>query len=191
MGPGSLLRPRPQSPRQDLLEDRRLGTRLGLGSARLAAADPAQGLRRDGCGADLGGHRGPRSPPGLRLPGPSPRQRPHGGGARECDGGREPIRFRAPDQLPRVRPGTRAGTELRRARPSAPSRHPGGDPGADVGSLPRDHRGHDARRTGQHHGRPYRQPLQLPRAQLHHRCRLRLRDGELRRGDRRPGVALL
>ena len=44
--------PRPRS--GDLLEDRRLGPRLGVGPARLAAADPAEGGRRDGRRAEVG-----------------------------------------------------------------------------------------------------------------------------------------
>ena len=36
----------PQAPGEDLLEDRRVGARLGLESAGLEAADPAQGRRR-------------------------------------------------------------------------------------------------------------------------------------------------
>ena len=40
---------------------------------------------------------------------------------------------------------------------------------------PRHHRGHHAGRAGQHHRRPGRQPLQLPRAELRHRRGLRVR----------------
>ncbi len=57
--------------------------------------------------------------------------------------------------------------------------------------LPGDHRGHDARRAGQRDGRPGRQPVQLPRTQLHHRRGLRLRprrDGVGGAGPRRPPV---
>ena len=46
--PVALLRPRPARAGEDVLEDRRLGARLGLGPAGVGAPDAAQGHRRDG-----------------------------------------------------------------------------------------------------------------------------------------------
>ena len=48
--------------------------------------------------------------------------------------------------------------------------------------LPGDHRGHDAGGAVQLHGRPRRQPVQLPRAELRVRRRLRLGHGRDERG---------
>ena len=50
-----------------------------------------------------------------------------------------------------------------------------------------DQRGHDARRAEQLHRRAHRQPLQLPRAELHRRRRLRVGDGG--DGRRRRGAS--
>ena len=64
LGSGALLRSRSEGARQDLLEDRRLGARVGVGSAEVGAADPAAGQRRDGRRAEVGGrlHAARRSP---------------------------------------------------------------------------------------------------------------------------------
>ena len=53
--------------------------------------------------------------------------------------------------------------------------------------LPDITRRHHARRVGQLHRRPHRQPLQLPRPEFHHRRGLRLGDGGHQCGSRRLG----
>ena len=59
------------------------------------------------------------------------------------------------------------------------------DPGVVPGRAAGDHRGHHARRAGQHYRRPDREPVQFPRPQLHHRCRVRIRAGRDVRGGPR------
>ena len=118
LGSGALLRPRPARAREDLLEDRRLGARLGLGPARLEAADAAEGHRRDGRRARSG-----RSPARAwrcrrRLARAAARPRPHRGDPRQRDGRREALPHRAADRVPRARPRARAPRASRRCRPT-------------------------------------------------------------------------
>ena len=70
VGPGALLRPGPEGAGEDLLEDRRLGPRLGVGSVRLEAAAAAEGERRDGRRPEVGGRLhadGARRTPAGRI----------------------------------------------------------------------------------------------------------------------------
>ena len=170
--------PDPARPGQDLLEDRRLGPRLRMGSAWLEAADPAAGQRRHGRHPEVGRDL------------PAPRCSTTAGPSRPLDtertavvignamAGREPLPVAAAHQLPRVRAGARGVADasrrcpkevreaiLEEARDGIPRR------------ASRDHRGHHARRAGEHHRRPRRQPVQPPRSQLRHRRGLRLGPG--------------
>ena len=68
LGPRALLGSRPQGARQDVLEDRRLGARLGVGAPQMEAAAAAQGRRRHGPDPEAGGGGRPAGPAGLRPP---------------------------------------------------------------------------------------------------------------------------
>ncbi len=93
----------PKAPGTHLLEDRRLGPRVAVGTARVASAHPAEGRRRDGRRAEVGRRRHARRPRRLRLARPRPRRRAHRRDPRQRHGGREALPDRAPHRLPRDR----------------------------------------------------------------------------------------
>ena len=72
-------------------------------------------------------------------------------------------------ELPEVLQDLESSRVVRGAERRSASAHPRRDTCALPRPLRRDQRGHDARRTGQRDGGPHRQPVQLPRAELHHR----------------------
>ena len=91
-------------------------------------------------------------------------------------------------ELPEVLLGLAQAPSLVAALPEATAcTHHRRDARGLPGPLPRDQRRHDARRAGQRHGRPRRQPVQLPRPQLHHRRGLCVGPGGAERRRRRPG----
>ena len=191
LGPGPLLRRQPEGAGQDLLQDRRLGARLDVGPAGVEAADPATRRRGDGRRPEVGGRLHPGGAARLRLARTTDRRRTHRRRARQRDVRRAPLPHRAAHRLPRARPRARPGADV----PGPARRRPQGDQRrvrrADRPPLSGDHRGHDARRAGQLHGRPGRQPVRPPRAQLRRRRRLRVgprRDRRLRRRARQPRV---
>ena len=113
------------------------------------------------------------------------------GDHRQRDLGREALPDGAADHVPR--PGTRARARRELCRPARG--HARDDRGRAArqlrGLAPGDHRGHDAGRARQLHRRTGRQPVQPPRAELHHRCSLCVRargDGRDRRRAARARV---
>ena len=115
------------------------------------------------------------------------RPRAHRGDPRQRDGGREAL----PDRrCASPSPSSPASSSSAGASPRCPPtcapRSPASCARNIEARLPRDHRGHDARRAGQLHRRPHRQPVQPARPELHRRRRLRLGDGGDGRGDRGP-----
>ena len=183
----------PKAPEQDLLEDRRLGARLGVGPAR---AGSCRSRRR--WATRWTTRRSGRSPArATALADAGWPERPLDlertavilGNAMA---GEQHYQTALRHHVPRARARARARPELRRAaRPTCGPRSSGELHGNLDGLAPRDHRGHDARRAGQLHGRAGRQPVQPARPELRGRRRLRLGDGgdgRGRRGPRRPRV---
>ena len=190
LGPGALLRPRPRGARQDLLEDRRLRARgYEWDPVSWKLPDPPARGRRHGRGAEVGRRRHARGPAELRLARAPARPRAHRRDPRQRDGRREALPDRVAHLLPRVRPRARSDAELR--RPAARGSRDGGRASCGLRSAAASRRSPKTRCPGarQLHGRPHRQPLQLPRPELRVRRGLRLRPGrdERRRGG--PGAA--
>ena len=98
LGPGALLRPRPQRAGQDLLQDRRLGARVPMGADEVATADPAARRRCHGRGPAMGDRLHPRSAGRLRLSQAAAGPRPHGRDPRQRHGRRKAL----PDRRLRV-----------------------------------------------------------------------------------------
>ena len=145
--PGAVLRPRSAGAREDVLEDRRLGPRLGVGSARLAAPDPA-----DASATRWTTRRSGRSPArGWRSPTTGWPERPLDLERTAVILGNAMSRREA---LPAPRcgspsPSSLASSSRRRQLRGAVRRCAGGDrsPSCTPTSmtwLPGDHRGHDA-----------------------------------------------
>ena len=189
LGSGALLRPGSEGAREDVLEDRRLGPGLGVGSARLEAPGPAEGGRRDGRRPQVGGRVHADGADRRRLARSPAGPRSHRGDHRQRPVGREALPDGAADHVPRARARARARRELRRAARGRALDDRGRAARQPRGLAPGDHRGHDAGRARQLHRRPGRQPLQPPRAQLHHRRGLRVRAGGDGRDRRRAARA--
>ncbi len=186
LGPRALLRCGPEGSPEDLLEDRRLGPRFSVGAGEVEAPDPAARRGGDGRGAEVGDRDHARDARRLRLARAAPRPRPDGGDPRERDGGRKALPDLAPHRARRVR-GRAAGDGPLRGPPAGRARpRPRRVPRADRQALSPGHRGHDAGRAVELHRRADREPLQLPRSELRHRRRLRLRPRGDERGRRRP-----
>ena len=98
---------------------------------------------------------------------------------------REALRDDHAGHVPGVRPRAAQRAELRRAAREHPRVGDRRDAQGLHQPLAGDHRGHHARRAVQRAGRPGLQPVQLPRPELHHRRRLRVRPGRDERGRRR------
>ena len=114
--------------------------------------------------------------------------RSHGRDPRQCHGRGEALSHRVAPSLSGIRPRIGGMRQFRRAAGGrAPRHHPRIAP-SDRRALPRHHRRHHARRTGQLHRRPHRQYLQFPRPQLTCRCGLRIGHGGHQRGGRRAGA---
>ena len=188
LGPGALLRRRPAGAREDLLEDRRLGARLGVGPARLEAADPAARSRDAMDDAQkwavactrmaLLDYGWPERPLDLERTAVDPRQR---------DVRREALPDRAAHHLPRARARARAAPRASPRCPPTCARRSRASCTRNMDALAAaDHRGHDAGRARQLPRRADRQPLQPARAELHRRRGLRLGDGGDGRVDRGP-----
>ena len=121
LGPGALLRPRPERARQDLLEDRRLGPRVRVGPDEVAACRSRRGSPTRWTTARSGRSPAPREAlADYGWPGAAARPRPDGGDPRQRDGGREALPHLAADRTSRC---SRASwTELRPSRPCPPRR---------------------------------------------------------------------
>ena len=115
LGSRALLRPRPARAREDVLEDRRLGPRLGVGPARLEAADPPARRRGDGRRAEVGGRLHADGARRRRLARAPARPRPHRRHARQRAVGRAALPDGAAHHVPRAGARARARRELRRA----------------------------------------------------------------------------
>ena len=157
--PKPLLRCRSKSSRQNLFKNRRLGARLGVGSAEVEDAHSSTSQSGDGPHSEMGrGHR-PRSFERLRVPRASVKSGAYCGhfGQRHVRRYASLFGYQNP-----------FSGNCRRTCQCFQFRHlaSAGAPG-DYGTAPRgcsaedssDHRRHDARRTGQHHCRTHRRPL--------------------------------
>ncbi len=128
-----------------------------------------------------------RSPTTAGRPAPSTRTAPRSSSATPWPGERH-YHHRAAAR--RSRSIARGALRRLRASRRLPSR-PAPDDHRRAARRPRsspagDHRGHDAGRAVEHHRRPGREPVQLPRPQLRRRRRLRLGHGRARRRHRGP-----
>ena len=138
-----------------------------MGPAGVAAADPAARGRRDGRRPEVGGRLHARGAGGLRLARAAARPRSHRGDPRQRDGAARSttspsLRVLFPEY---ARELTESASFA--ALPAAVRR----DIARELHERMRqasagDHRRHDARRAGQLHRRPHREPLQLPRPEL-------------------------
>ena len=101
----------------------------------------------------------------------------------QCHGRRAPLSHQLAHLLSRVRPRV-GGIANFAALPEAmqPRHHPRIAP-ANRQAPARNYRRHHARRIGQLHCRPHRQPVQFPRPQFHHGRGVRLGDGGVPGGD--------
>ena len=90
-------------PRQDLLEDRRLGARVPWDPIALEAADPAARRRRDGRRPAVGGGAARDALLDYGLAGPAARPRAHGGDHGQRAWRRQALHHRAAHPLPGVR----------------------------------------------------------------------------------------
>ena len=166
VGPGPVLRPGPRGARTR--PTRRIG-----GWVREFPWDPIawklpvppKVVRADGPRSEVGGRRGPRGPARRGLAGLERRLR---AGRRSSSATRSAARSTTPATCGSSTRSSRGGFGER--PPSRRSRTPSGRR-----SWPRrseafragyfdDHRGHDARRAREHHRRPGRHAVQLPRA---------------------------
>ena len=86
LGSRALLRPRSEGPGEDLLEDRGVGARLGMGAAGVAPSDPAACQRRDGRRPEVGRRVHADGAARLRLAGARAGPRAHRRCVRQCDG---------------------------------------------------------------------------------------------------------
>ena len=150
----------------------------------VASPDPAQGRRRDGRRAEVGDRLHARGAADYGWP-DAARHRAHRCHLRQRDGRRTPLPDLAAASLSRSSLGSLASAPAFPALPPSVRTAILRELHARSGrTASGDDRGHDAGRARQHHRRPGRQPVQLPRAELRRRRGVRLGPGGDGRRDR-------